>query len=86
MFIFRSFPFTSRYLFIALCLFPIGDVKMGSYGEPLRVGSQRRVILPARMLKAIDAKEGDIIIVTVQKAKVLPEGDVERNQEVTGND
>ena len=50
---------------------------MNSWGEALRVGSQRRVILPARMLKAIDAKEGDIIIVTVQKAKVVSEGDVE---------
>ena len=49
----------------------------GKSKEALRVGSQRRVILPARMLKAIDAKEGDIIIVTAQKAKVEPEGDVE---------
>ncbi len=81
MFIFCPLPFTSRYLFIASCLFPIGDVEMkepdGKSKEALRVGSQRRVILPARMLKAIDAKEGDIIIVTAQKAKVEPEGDVE---------
>ena len=41
--------------------------------EALRVGSQRRVVLPARLLDAIGAKEGDIIIVSVRKAKVTEE-------------
>ena len=65
----RLLPFTSRYLFIALCLFPIGDVKMGSYGEPLRVGSQRRVILPARMLKRSMLKRGTLSLSPSRRRK-----------------
>lgn len=37
---------------------------------PVRVGSQRRVVLPPSVLEEIGAKEGDIVLVSVTKAKV----------------
>ena len=40
---------------------------------PVRVGSQRRVILPPSLLEEIGAKEGDIVLVSVTKAKVTEE-------------
>jgi len=40
---------------------------------PVRVGSQRRVILPPSLLKEIGAEEGDIVLVSVTKAKVEEE-------------
>jgi len=46
---------------------------MGEKKVPVRVGSQRRVILPPKVLKEIGAKEGDIVLVSVSKAKVTEE-------------
>ena len=40
---------------------------------PVRVGSQRRVILPPSILEEIGAKEGDIVLVSVTKARVEEE-------------
>lgn len=36
----------------------------------LRVGSQGRVIIPQSVLRKIEAKEGDIVWVSVRKAEV----------------
>ncbi len=46
---------------------------MSEKKEPVRVGSQRRVILPPSLLEEIGAKEGDIVLVSVTKAKVTEE-------------
>ena len=46
---------------------------MGEKKVPVRVGSQRRVILPPSLLEEIGAKEGDIVLVSVTKAKVTEE-------------
>jgi len=47
--------------------------KKGEKKVPVRVGSQRRVILPPSILEEIGAKEGDIVLVSVSKAKVEEE-------------
>ena len=46
---------------------------MGEKKVPVRVGSQRRVILPPSLLEEIGAKEGDIVLVSVTKARVEEE-------------
>ena len=44
---------------------------MSEQKTPLRVGSQRRVIIPPEVLDEVGAKEGDIVLVSVTKAKVM---------------
>ncbi|MHC1623471.1 MAG: hypothetical protein ACXQTR_02630 [Candidatus Methanospirareceae archaeon] len=39
----------------------------------LRVGSQRRVIIPPALLDEIGATEGDIVLVSIRKARVEAE-------------
>jgi len=46
---------------------------MSEQKTPLRVGSQRRVIIPPEVLDEVGAKEGDIVLVSVTKAKVEEE-------------